>query len=186
MSVIEDGVDNVAFPAEQDLLATALGSNGLLEIAQKRPSTDSATVLIESHGCYCTAGQLMYSLPHPESPHAAIGIFPAERRKALRIKVTDTARLISLQWQLSVVDCPAQVSDVSWYGVGLITAIPIACGMLVKIVLDRAIVFGEVRHCTRLTESGSSFRVGVEIELVIFRPPADLGGAECRFPKGMP
>jgi hypothetical protein len=47
--------------------------------------------------------------------------------------------------------------------------VPIPRSVLLKVVLEGAIAFGEVRHCSPIAGHPESFKVGLEIETVILR-----------------
>ena len=97
-----------------------------------------------------------------------------ERRNEMRIQVSDEAHVVSLHTHTPV-DCAAAVADVSKDGIGLATRIYLPRDLLLKIELDSAIIFGEVRHCSRLLGDPESFRVGIAIQTVIFRDKGLIG-----------
>jgi hypothetical protein len=142
--------------------------SGVLRVSLRRPLSEGTTVLVEAGGRYSTTGRVLYSLQHGDRHYATIGIQADERRREDRISVAETAQILSLQPHAPV-NCRARVADVSKSGIGLITPIRIPRSVLLKVVLEGAIVFGEVRHCSPIAEHPESFKVGLEIETVVFR-----------------
>lgn len=145
----------------------ATDSRSILRLALQRPLSDGTEVRIHVGAKYTTTGRVLYSSPRGSCHH--ITIQQDERRQERRIAVAQTARIVSLQPQLAPIDCRAWVVDVSKTGLGLKTAVHIPCDLLLKVVIDSAIIFGEVRHCSIVSNARASFKVGVEIRCVLFR-----------------
>ena len=61
----------------------------------------------------------------------------------------------------------AKLLDVSRSGLGLLVDIPLPVDSWVKVEIKSAIIFGDVRHCTRV--EGQGYRVGLATQTVIFR-----------------
>lgn len=97
-----------------------------------------------------------------------VAVQEIDRRRHERIPIAAPAQVISLHSYTSV-NCNAQLTDVSISGIGLAVGVEIPRDVLVKIVLDTAIIFGEVRHCSAVADEPGSFKVGIEIETVVFR-----------------
>jgi hypothetical protein len=91
-----------------------------------------------------------------------------DERKETRIGGAEVAHITSLHPHVPV-KCRASVAGISQGGMDLITDIRIPRGVLLKVVLDSVVVFGEVEHCSPIAVDSESFKVGIEIETVIFR-----------------
>ena len=157
--------------AGADALPAAISGtdrNSVLRLEVRRPLPEGAVVRISAGRNYSTTGQVLYSLPYRGLHYATIGIQQDEKRRESRIKVSETARVTSLHAHESV-DCRAHVADVSKSGIGLVTEVRISRGVLLKVVMNSAIVFGEVRHCTARKSERGRYLVGLEIQTVIFR-----------------
>lgn len=155
-------------PYPLDASVSGTDRNGILRIALRRPLEEGSIVRIASGDKYSTTGRVLYSLPRDGFHYATIGIDPVNRRKETRIQVAENAFVRSMQ-PVAPIECHVCVADVSKSGMGFIAPVYIPRDLLLKIVLDSAIVFAEVRHCTALTEAPGSFKVGVEIQTVILR-----------------
>lgn len=149
-------------------------ASGILRIALRRPLPEGSMVRVESDGKYSTTGRVLHSLPHGDSHYVTIGIQGHERRREKRIAVAEAVQVVSVQPH-GAVNCQGRIADVSKCGIGLITPVRIPCGVLLKVVLDGAIVFGEVRHCSAIPLHPESFKVGISIETVIFRNGTSSG-----------
>jgi hypothetical protein len=142
--------------------------DGILRIALRRPLEEGSIVRIAAGQKYSTTGRVLYSLPYDGLHYATISVPENGGRKEARIKVDEAAHVVSLEPHAPI-DCHAWVADVSKSGIGLITSVYMTRDLLLKIVLGSAIVFGEVRHCSAMATDQGSFKVGVEIQTVIFR-----------------
>lgn len=142
--------------------------NGILRLSLPCALPEGAAVRLDAGPRYSAAGRVLYSLLLAGVHYVTIQTETAEQRREPRIKLAEDARLVSMDPQRALLNCGARVVDVSKSGIGLLTPVEVAREILLKITLREAIVFGTVRHCSLLKESGS-FKVGVEIEAVIFR-----------------
>ena len=142
--------------------------NSVLRLEVRRPLPEGAVVRISAGRNYSATGRVLYSLPYRGLHYATIGVQQDEKRRESRIKVSETARVTSLHAHESV-DCRAQVANVSKSGIGLVTEVRISRGVLLKVVMNSAIVFGEVRHCTTSKSVRGEYHVGLEIQTIIFR-----------------
>ena len=157
-----------------DTLSAAISGtdrNSVLRLELERPLPEGAVVRINAGRHYSTTGQVLYSLPYRGLHYATIGVQKDERRRESRIKVAETARVMSLQAHESV-NCRAYVANVSKSGIGLVTEVRVSKGVLLKVTMNSAIVFGEVRHCTPRKSEPGVYDVGLEIQTVIFRDEA--------------
>ena len=155
-------------PLALDASMSGTDNNGILRIALRRSLEEGTIVRIAAGQKYSTTGRVLYSLPYAGLHYATISVEENGRRKEARIKVAEAAHVVSLEPRAPI-DCHACVADVSKSGLGLIMPVYMTRDVLLKITLDSAIVFGEVRHCTARTTDPGSFTVGVEIQTVIFR-----------------
>ncbi len=157
---------------EPKVLSAAINGtdrNGVFRLSLRQPLAEGTTVRIAAGENYRATGRVLYSLPYKGWHYATIRILQDERRRDVRINISEPAQIISLQPELAAIECQASVSDVSKSGIGLVMSTPIPRDVLLKIVLDSAIIFGEVRHCTCRASEPGSFKVGVEVQTVIFR-----------------
>src|SRR5437763_9353395 len=168
--IIHEPLTVTPLGGQADALGAAMSGtdNGILRIALRRPLEEGALVRIAANQKYSTIGRVLYSLPYDGLYYATISVQENGRRKEARIKVAETAHVVSLEPRAPI-DCHACVADVSKSGIGLITSVYMMRDLLLKIVLGSAIVFGEVRHCTARSTDRWSFKVGVAIQTVIFR-----------------
>jgi hypothetical protein len=136
--------------------------------------TDGLRVRVDAGAQYSASGMVLYASAEGDKYYATIRIdHPDERRRNQRMSVNTKARIVAIQPPM-LVDADARVTDVSRSGIGIFTDASLPPGAILKVIMDGAIAFGEVRHCSRLNATGH-YKVGVEIETVIFRNASEPG-----------
>ena len=87
-----------------------------------------------------------------------------DRRKESRNPVNEPATVTTLEGTVS--SLPARVLDFSRSGLRVRVQSPLWTGMQIKVDMEKAILFGEVRYC-RCPPAEAGYDVGVRIDQVI-------------------
>jgi hypothetical protein len=162
-----DGEQN-SFPA----LITSLGGGGILRVRVPRSLPEGTRVQVHAGLENSGTATVLYSVGANDQYWATIQIHRDDRRREPRIAVNTIARIVVFHSSLTIA-ADARVTDVSKSGLGLITDQPIPRDAMLKIVLDGAILFGEIRYCSEVGGSIRSYRIGVQIQTVILNGEAD-------------
>jgi hypothetical protein len=160
-------------PTTLDAFVNGFDAGGNLKVAVPEGLTDGLRVRIDAGRKYSASGLVLSTAAEGDKHYATIRIDHDERRRDQRISVNTKARIVAIHPPM-LVDADARVTDVSWSGIGIFTDASIPPGTLLKVIMDGAIAFAEVRHCTRLNATGH-YKVGLEIETVIFRNASEPG-----------
>lgn len=123
-------------------------------------------VRIETPEAYAANGKVVSCVPSLSGHRATIALNREERRAHSRIPVREPAHVTVIRPSMPI-HSRAWVTDVSEGGLGLSLRDTIAPGSLVRILLDGALIFGEVRHCSN--PGNGEYRAGVQIQTVIYR-----------------
>jgi hypothetical protein len=86
-----------------------------------------------------------------------------EKRRERRFRISQTASIYSFNPR-RVEKTPLKLLDVSSSGLGISTAQPLHCGSEIQVLLENALVLGEVRYCAPV---GHAFHSGIRIESVL-------------------
>lgn len=148
-------------------------AGGNLKVAVAEGLIDGSRVMIDAGHQYSALGMVLSTADEDDKHYATIRIDGDERRRNQRITVNTTAHIVAIHPNMPV-DTDARVTDVSRSGIGIFTDVYIPPDTLLRVVMDGAIAFAEVRHCSRLNATGH-YRVGLEIETVIFRNASEPG-----------
>lgn len=156
-------------------VVNGLGSGGTLRVSVPSHLTAGMPVRIDAGLQFSASGKVLFSSTQGDKHYATIGIDPDERRRDPRITVNGKAHIVSVDPPM-LIDANARVTDVSRSGIGIFTDASIPQGTVLKIVTEGSLIWGQVRHCTRLSATGH-YKAGIEIETVIFRGEASPGGS---------
>jgi hypothetical protein len=160
-----------ANPGDVEARVISLDSDGIVRVKVPRKLSEGKRVQVRTGPECSTAATVLYSVGEDTEHWATIKVDPENRRES-RIPVNASGRLI-LPHSNPAIAMDALITDVSKSGLGLQTDDFIPVPKPVKIVLDCGIVFGETRHCRRVSESTHKHQVGIEIQTVILRGEAD-------------
>jgi hypothetical protein len=148
-------------------VVNGLGTGGTLRVTVPLHLEAGLPVRIDAGLQYSASGKVLFSSTQGGKHYATIGIDPDERRRDQRIPVNGKAHIISIDPPM-LIDSQARVTDVSRSGIGIFTDACIPQGSVLKVAMEGSLIWGQVRHCTRLSATGH-YKVGIEIETVIFR-----------------
>lgn len=164
-------ITSLADPNTKPLTGAIAGTekNGILRLVLRSALSEGTAVRLESGHNYVATGRVLYSLPSGNSHYVTIQTEESERRREPRISVAEDAHIVSMEPQRAPINCAACVADVSKSGIGLIGNVYVPKDILLKITLEECMIFGAVRHCSPLAHDANYFKLGVEIETVIFR-----------------